>query len=63
MMAKIHRLYETEKERRCKGLASAKHVAPTGDDWTSVTTWCYCTSHNCCMGIKVVRIENNEDMC
>ena len=36
-MTKIHELYEAEKKKKENDLAATKHVALTGDHWTSVS--------------------------
>ena len=37
IMTKIHELYEAEKKKKENDLAATKHVALTGDHWTSVS--------------------------
>src|SRR4029434_10244236 len=37
IMTKIHELYEAEKKKKEKHLGATKHVALTGDHWTSVS--------------------------
>ena len=37
IMTKIHELYEAEKKKKENYLAATKHVALTGDHWTSVS--------------------------
>ena len=37
IMTKIHELYEAEKKKKENDLAATKHVAVTGDHWTSLS--------------------------
>src|SRR4029434_8826350 len=65
IMTKIHELYEAEKKKKANYLATTKHVALTGDHWTSVSNDNYLgvTAHlnHQRMEVKVVYTNVHEN--